>query len=107
MIRRPPRSTLFPYTTLFRSRIEGKGGRVYRRTEDDPRRRPHRVCPRTAERPDRAARPRRGVTAGVRSPSCHTGESRYPRQKWVPASAGTTIMTLGDDLGGAQLVHDG
>src|SRR5256885_6403474 len=23
MIRRPPRSTLFPYTTLFRSRIEG------------------------------------------------------------------------------------
>src|SRR3712207_7825253 len=25
MIRRPPRSTLFPYTTLFRSRIEGGG----------------------------------------------------------------------------------
>src|SRR5688572_32466777 len=24
MIRRPPRSTLFPYTTLFRSRREGK-----------------------------------------------------------------------------------
>src|SRR3712207_9350887 len=24
MIRRPPRSTLFPYTTLFRSRVEGK-----------------------------------------------------------------------------------
>src|SRR3712207_8598134 len=24
MIRRPPRSTLFPYTTLFRSRIFGK-----------------------------------------------------------------------------------
>src|SRR3712207_7090217 len=24
MIRRPPRSTLFPYTTLFRSRISGK-----------------------------------------------------------------------------------
>src|SRR2546425_6847846 len=28
MIRRPPRSTLFPYTTLFRSR--GFGGRVSR-----------------------------------------------------------------------------
>src|SRR5258707_2441323 len=33
MIRRPPRSTLFPYTTLFRSRVarrrgaEGEGGR--------------------------------------------------------------------------------
>src|SRR2546429_2857718 len=25
MIRRPPRSTLFPYTTLFRSRVKGKG----------------------------------------------------------------------------------
>src|SRR2546427_1379775 len=24
MIRRPPRSTLFPYTTLFRSRFEGR-----------------------------------------------------------------------------------
>src|SRR2546429_5102991 len=26
MIRRPPRSTLFPYTTLFRSRQPGRGG---------------------------------------------------------------------------------
>src|SRR2546430_4073383 len=26
MIRRPPRSTLFPYTTLFRSRMAGPGG---------------------------------------------------------------------------------
>src|SRR4028119_1143746 len=26
MIRRPPRSTLFPYTTLFRSVVEGVGG---------------------------------------------------------------------------------
>src|SRR3712207_7647441 len=28
MIRRPPRSTLFPYTTLFRSRLEGGRGQV-------------------------------------------------------------------------------
>src|SRR3989454_10416009 len=27
MIRRPPRSTLFPYTTLFRSHGRGAGGR--------------------------------------------------------------------------------
>src|SRR2546430_7287762 len=27
MIRRPPRSTLFPYTTLFRSAAGGAGGR--------------------------------------------------------------------------------
>src|SRR3989442_9329912 len=26
MIRRPPRSTLFPYTTLFRSRVRARGG---------------------------------------------------------------------------------
>src|SRR3712207_8042740 len=31
MIRRPPRSTLFPYTTLFRS----LGGRRWRRLADD------------------------------------------------------------------------
>src|SRR2546427_4532374 len=28
MIRRPPRSTLFPYTTLFRSKPGGRSGRV-------------------------------------------------------------------------------
>src|SRR3712207_7696376 len=28
MIRRPPRSTLFPYTTLFRSRGRGSGAHV-------------------------------------------------------------------------------
>src|SRR3712207_7143432 len=28
MIRRPPRSTLFPYTTLFRSRAPGPGRRA-------------------------------------------------------------------------------
>src|SRR3712207_8179891 len=33
MIRRPPRSTLFPYTTLFRSRgAAGAGGRGRRRS---------------------------------------------------------------------------
>src|SRR2546423_6659366 len=30
MIRRPPRSTLFPYTTLFRSRAQESAGRVAR-----------------------------------------------------------------------------
>src|SRR5437899_3857923 len=33
MIRRPPRSTLFPYTTLFRSRLIDAGGRHH---EGDP-----------------------------------------------------------------------
>src|SRR3712207_7582712 len=30
MIRRPPRSTLFPYTTLFRSRLEVRDRRLHR-----------------------------------------------------------------------------
>src|SRR3970040_1081049 len=31
MIRRPPRSTLFPYTTLFRSRIESAASHAFER----------------------------------------------------------------------------
>src|SRR3712207_8731810 len=38
MIRRPPRSTLFPYTTLFRSRIGRDAARLGRRVEDDAQR---------------------------------------------------------------------
>src|SRR2546430_10218093 len=38
MIRRPPRSTLFPYTTLFRSRARGDGGE--RQTLGESRRGP-------------------------------------------------------------------
>src|SRR6266581_989166 len=36
MIRRPPRSTLFPYTTLFRSRGEHRSGRVHMEAEPRP-----------------------------------------------------------------------
>src|SRR2546430_3467515 len=36
MIRRPPRSTLFPYTTLFRSRVENQYfGRIFSRPAVD------------------------------------------------------------------------
>src|SRR5258706_5671318 len=51
MIRRPPRSTLFPYTTLFRSRENGRAGRAAgtaaRRGEC---RRRHRIARRAAVR---------------------------------------------------------
>src|SRR3712207_6952570 len=49
MIRRPPRSTLFPYTTLFRSR-RGAGGRGRTRSRGfgDGRRRRARERARTA-----------------------------------------------------------
>src|SRR5256885_12049961 len=52
MIRRPPRSTLFPYTTLFRS---GPRGRAARRDGPSPR----------AARP-RGRGGRRGGAAGAR-----------------------------------------
>src|SRR2546422_3344201 len=42
MIRRPPRSTLFPYTTLFRSLSHG-GGQSRRRGQGHLPRRP--ICP--------------------------------------------------------------
>src|SRR2546426_4568464 len=35
MIRRPPRSTLFPYTTLFRSHVEAPGQKLPVRTQHD------------------------------------------------------------------------
>src|SRR3989441_3374867 len=52
MIRRPPRSTLFPYTTLFRSRIHGgrrrlRGALRGHASRPDPR--AHHVLVRAAE----------------------------------------------------------
>src|SRR3712207_7186573 len=47
MIRRPPRSTLFPYTTLFRSRALDWRDAIEQVLED------HRVVPIGAAQPDR------------------------------------------------------
>src|SRR3712207_7622692 len=47
MIRRPPRSTLFPYTTLFRSHAHREAGRGPRRAAHAPE---HAVQPRLEER---------------------------------------------------------
>src|SRR5256885_6304462 len=59
MIRRPPRSTLFPYTTLFRSTAARLGPPVRRRVrhrEPPPHRgRAHRRADRRASRQRRAA----------------------------------------------------
>src|SRR5690348_17677213 len=41
MIRRPPRSTLFPYTTLFRSPRRGRMSRLLRRRNRNQRQRQH------------------------------------------------------------------
>src|SRR2546425_4077881 len=57
MIRRPPRSTLFPYTTLFRSVNEKRRLAVHRRASGRG------ACARAAARGD--PRPRRGKRAAV------------------------------------------
>src|SRR2546430_14324847 len=76
MIRRPPRSTLFPYTTLFRSPARG------------PVAAPVRVCPRDA--PDRRApssyRERRDVeTGGDDGRTDNPGDSDPGRDHDIPA----------------------
>src|SRR2546430_2953418 len=45
MIRRPPRSTLFPYTTLFRSLAGGLEQRECEQVRRDGHERPYRVRP--------------------------------------------------------------
>src|SRR2546429_9757169 len=58
MIRRPPRSTLFPYTTLFRSVRGRRGGRAVQR----------------------AVRPAAGGVAPAHGRQSHDGAVRRPRR---------------------------
>src|SRR2546430_2972552 len=76
MIRRPPRSTLFPYTTLFRS-WRGRGGRRRRRDATERRRACHatlrRLSMRRMSSPRCAAIALLSVLAAARSEE-HTSE---------------------------------
>src|SRR2546422_6508022 len=64
MIRRPPRSTLFPYTTLFRSRDLHLGRRVRAQGADDGEHLAGRVpLAQPAPRPVRRHLPRRDLPA--------------------------------------------
>src|SRR5256885_8641901 len=72
MIRRPPRSTLFPYTTLFRSVGGGTRSSVRQRSRFD--REPRGVAA-DCERPRRAVHP--GDRAVARSEE-HTSELQSP-----------------------------
>src|SRR5438093_3335820 len=64
MIRRPPRSTLFPYTTLFRSRAAARLRREGRRPRACARARAARAPEREAARPSVAQFPA-GARAGA------------------------------------------
>src|SRR5256885_5708212 len=70
MIRRPPRSTLFPYTTLFRSPPLARGRTAVGRSRE---------APRSADALDRhaTADPAAGRGAGGRSEE-HTSELQSP-----------------------------
>src|SRR5256885_7932088 len=82
MIRRPPRSTLFPYTTLFRSPRHGAGTRARRspRERDQAPERAGRALPgRVAGGGRRAHRPRRVHRSGRhRRSEEHTSELQSP-----------------------------
>src|SRR2546430_8906286 len=70
MIRRPPRSTLFPYTTLFRSTEHAPDRRAHEQLERDHRahRVPRQPDPRlAAEQPE----PERGARAHADAPQLH------------------------------------
>src|SRR2546426_7388872 len=67
MIRRPPRSTLFPYTTLFRSRSR-RAGSSSRRTSTSRR---------SSHSPAEGLRPGAGNTHSRRSEE-HTSELQSP-----------------------------
>src|SRR5438132_8100711 len=77
MLRRPPRSTLFPYTTLFRSRVV---------VEPEPRRRAH-------ER----VRPGRARNVGVRRPIAdgvaHVVEARARDRKSTRLNSSHTVIS--------------
>src|SRR3712207_8109286 len=70
MIRRPPRSTLFPYTTLFRS-PPARGHRV---PEVQPDPNAHRRAERGAARPARPPAGQVDPRAGERRSEEHTSE---------------------------------
>src|SRR2546427_5311249 len=70
MIRRPPRSTLFPYTTLFRSVVGGHGPRVVALLDEADGFHELRPIP---------PRPRRqgGAATGEKRSEEHTSELRH------------------------------
>src|SRR2546425_10301849 len=120
MIRRPPRSTLFPYTTLFRSlpvlRRCRRARRDVRRPDRDPL--AHRPCPRrgdqeAAPRSDlpelalrHAARP--AAEGDRRHQGRAAGTAGAARTRWKAAggaaAASTHHVRPGDDQGGRLLL---
>src|SRR2546430_17602187 len=89
MIRRPPRSTLFPYTTLFRSEPHGAHGTHGGRTDVDGAARialhghriPHRLRRRPSPEPPECRAD--GTDAAAASPDRALGPSQKIGARWV------------------------
>src|SRR2546426_4709272 len=77
MIRRPPRSTLFPYTTLFRSGVRGEDKPVGRRRDPGAAARRERH-PRHAGNGDRVRLADRHACASRGRSEEHTSELQSP-----------------------------
>src|SRR3712207_9219029 len=92
MIRRPPRSTLFPYTTLFRSGSAGDrdGGPVPQRAGPPPRRAPL--------EPPGALQPRARGPAGC----CAYG--RVPGRTAGERDRKSVVSGKSVDLGGRRII---
>src|SRR5256886_13777515 len=83
MIRRPPRSTLFPYTTLFRSLLPRRG-----RYEQDPRHETHELVD-----SQRSVVERRGQPEAVVHERLLAGAVSFEH----PAELGQRLVRLVDD----------
>src|SRR2546422_9200687 len=101
MIRRPPRSTLFPYTTLFRSRRRRLGLRRRRRERSEHHHGEgegaERRVARAARR--RAAGPRPLEVAGDGQPRSNNRRIRSASMKIGRASCRESV-----DLGGRRII---
>src|SRR3712207_7524739 len=98
MIRRPPRSTLFPYTTLFRSRVRARGqggnalprlrrGRAAARQEGARRGAPARAAAAVGERRgDRAREDRKSTRLNSSHANISYAVFCLKKKKTIPAS---------------------
>src|SRR5438093_8294179 len=100
MTRRPPRSTLFPYTTLFRSRDPGRGVRT-RTVEETARWLPRRGSTTPAVSLRRRARPAvhdsgrtdRALTGRLRAGVIHwPGDPRRAGARYAAARRGARAL---------------
>src|SRR2546422_3954837 len=106
MIRRPPRSTLFPYTTLFRShlkRIEAGPQAGPERHADPENRRPHQSGRLADYTSCTGFAPQRGAGAALRDPSSSTTSSlAFSSSLARPSSGGTPPPGVGAEGGGRR-----